>query len=87
MDFNTVSHQYASFDTQSITYNVGGHSLANLRFGVKHGSWQSSLFVTNLFNKYFETGQPIAQGVGLPTTHAVGLNRPRTVGVDLRFDY
>jgi iron complex outermembrane recepter protein len=87
IDFNTTSHEYNNFDSQSIYYRQAGYSLANLRFGVKKGAWQSSLFVTNLFDKHAEMALPQSYAINLPTTRRESLNRPRTIGLDLRLDY
>jgi hypothetical protein len=55
--------------------------------GVKRGRWQSSLFAKNLFNKHAETDLYNAYGSNVPNIQPLGLNRPRTVGLDVRFDY
>lgn len=87
IDFNTTSHEYNNFNTQSTYYSKAGYSLANLRFGAKRKSWQSSLFVTNLFDKHAETALPLSNAIDLPTTRRYSLNRPRTIGLDVRLDY
>jgi iron complex outermembrane receptor protein len=86
-DFNTTSHEFANFDTTSIYRNIGGYSLLNLRVGVKHNAWRGGLFVTNALDKHAETELPIANGIDIPTQRTVALNRPRTIGLDIRFDY
>jgi len=86
-DFNTTSHEFANFDTTSIYRNIGGYSILNLRLGVKHSAWRGGLFVTNALDKHAETELPIANGIDIPNQRTVALNRPRTIGVDIRFDY
>lgn len=86
-DLNSSSHQFATFDTTSIYRNVGGYSLLNLRLGVTHGAWHGGLFVNNVLDKHAETELPTPNGVEDPTQRAVSLNRPRTIGLDLRFDH
>ena len=86
-DFNTTSHEFATFDTTSIYRDIGGYSLLNLRLGVKHGAWHGGLFVSNALDKHAQTELPIANGIDVPTQRAVALNRPRTIGLDMRFDY
>ena len=87
-DFSTVSHEYNNFDSTSIYYLQPGYSLSNLRLGLSHVQrWQAALYCTNLFDKRAETALPLSYAINLPTTRAVSLNRPRTIGIDVRFDY
>jgi iron complex outermembrane receptor protein len=84
---NTTTHQNTGYATDSPFFNLPGYSIANLRVGVKHGRWQSSLFAENLLDKHAETDLYNAYGSNVPNTQPLGLNRPRTVGLDVRFDY
>jgi outer membrane receptor protein involved in Fe transport len=86
-DFNTTSHEFANFNTQSAYRDIGGYSLLNLRLGVKHHAWRGGLFVSNALDKHAQTELPIANGIDLPTQRRIALNRPRTIGLDIRFDY
>ena len=76
----------SNYDAQSIYYNVAGYSLLNLRLGVKHDSWQGGFFISNALDKHAETELPLANGVDLPIQRRIALNRPRTIGLDIRFD-
>ncbi len=87
VDVSAVSEQFANFNTESQFRDIAGNGLTNLRFGMNHNSWRWSLFISNLFDKHVQTGLPIANGVDLPTTRRLALNKPRTIGVDLRFDF
>jgi iron complex outermembrane recepter protein len=86
-DFNTTSHEFANFNTQSVYRDIGGYSLLNLRLGIKHNAWRGGLFVSNALDKRAQTELPIANGIDLPTQRRIALNRPRTIGIDIRFDY
>src|SRR5208283_2970889 len=44
---NATTHQNTGYDTQSPFFNMPGYGLANLRLGVAHGQWQSSIFADN----------------------------------------
>jgi iron complex outermembrane recepter protein len=83
-DFSSVSHQYNNFNPTSIYYERAGYSLANLRLGVKHKFWDAALFIDNAFNKHAETALPLSYAVDLADTRRVSLNRPRTIGIELR---
>ena len=82
---NTTSGRRTGYDTASAFYNMGGYSLTNLNFGVKRHAWQAILFVTNLFDKRAEVDLYNAHGVNAADTQPLGINRPRTVGIELRF--
>jgi iron complex outermembrane recepter protein len=86
-DFNSTSHEDTSYNSQSIYYNSAGYSLLNLRLGVRHLAWTGGLFVTNALDKHAETELPLSNGVDLPTQRRIALNRPRTIGLDIRCDY
>jgi len=43
--------------------------------------------IDNLFDRHAETGLRTASGIDLPMTRAVSLNRPRTIGFDIRRDF
>ena len=86
-DFSSTTREYANYNYQSIYYNIAGYSLLNLRLGVKHMGWTGALFVTNALDRHGETELPLSNGVDLPTQRRIALNRPRTIGVDIRFDY
>jgi hypothetical protein len=87
LDFNTTSHQDANFQTGTAYYNVGGYSLANLRFAFTQRSWRYSLFATNLLDKHAEMALPVAEGIDLSNQRRYALNRPRTIGIDALFKY
>ena len=84
---NTTTHQDTSYNIQSPFFNMPGYTLANLKLGAKRGRWQGALFVNNLFDKHAEMSLYNAYGFNTPTTQPEGLNRPRTVGLDVRVDY
>lgn len=86
-DFNITTHEFANFDTQSAYRDVAGYSLLNLRLGVKHQAWRGGLFISNALDRRAETELPVANGIDLPTQRRISLNRPRTIGIDIRFDY
>ena len=86
-DFSFTSREDTSYNSQSIYYNIAGYSLLNLRLGVKHLRWSGGLFVTNALDKRAETELPLSNGIDLPTQRRIAMNRPRTIGLDIRFDY
>jgi iron complex outermembrane receptor protein len=85
--FSSTSREDTSYNSQSIYYNLAGYSLLNLRLGVKRLSWTGGLFVTNALDRHAGTELPLSNGVDLPTQRRIALNRPRTIGLDIRFDY
>jgi outer membrane receptor protein involved in Fe transport len=85
VSWNTTSGQQTGYDTASPFYNMGGFSLTNVNFGVKRHAWQATMFVSNLFNKRAQVDLYNAYGVNAPDTQPLGINRPRTFGLELRF--
>lgn len=86
-DFNSSTKEDSNYSYQSIYRSIAGYSLLNLRFGVMHFGWTTALFVTNALDRRAETELPFSNGFDLPTQRRIALNRPRTMGVDLRFNY
>jgi iron complex outermembrane recepter protein len=86
-DFTSTTREDTNYNYQSIYYNIAGYSLLNLRLGVRRMGWTGALFVTNVMDKRAETELPLSNGVDLPTQRRIALNRPRTIGLDVRFDY
>jgi iron complex outermembrane recepter protein len=87
LDANTTSYQYNNFDPTSIYYKRAGYSLANVRVGSKREAWEGSLFMDNVLNKRAETALPLSYAIDLPSTRRVSLNRPRTVGLEVQYDF
>jgi iron complex outermembrane receptor protein len=86
-DFSSTTREDANYNYQSIYYDIAGYSLLNLRLGVKRRDWTGALFVTNALDRHGETELPLSNGVDLPTQRRIALNRPRTIGLDIRFDH
>jgi iron complex outermembrane receptor protein len=86
-DFNSTSKEDTSYDSQSIYYNSAGYSLLNLRLGLKHLAWTGSLFAMNALDRHAETELPLSNGLDLATQRRVAMNRPRTIGLEVRCDY
>ena len=86
-DFNSSTREDSNYNYQNNYRNIAGYSLLDLRFGVKHRGWTAGLFVTNALGRRAETELPFSNGFDLPTQRRIALNRPRTIGADIRFDY
>jgi iron complex outermembrane receptor protein len=86
-DFNSSTREDSNYSYQSIYRNIAGYSLLNLRLGMKRFGWTAGLFVANALDRHAETELPFSNGFDLPTQRRIALNRPRTIGVDIRFDY
>ena len=87
-DINASSRQFNNFDPTSNYYATAGYALANFRIGTDSSKdWQGSFFIDNLLDKHAETGLRTASGIDLPMTRAVSMNRPRTIGFDIRRNF
>ncbi len=91
--FGRIDYTYTSsandlYDRTSNYYQRGGYSITNVRFGLEGGeNWEAALYVDNLFNKEAETSLPVAISADLPTTRRLAVNRPRTIGIDGRWNF
>ncbi|PRC92204.1 TonB-dependent receptor [Solimicrobium silvestre] len=89
VDYSYIGNSIALYDRTSPFYLSKGFSLVNLRVGSRKISesshWGASLFVDNVFNKIGETGLPTAISADLPDTRRIGINRPRTIGINLKY--
>jgi outer membrane receptor protein involved in Fe transport len=87
-DVNASSRQFNNFDPTSNYYATAGYALANFRIGTDSSKdWQGSFFIDNLLDRHAETGLRTASGIDLPMTRAVSMNRPRTIGLDIRRNF
>ncbi len=70
-----------------------GYSVHFTSVGVSDDSWEASLFIDNLFDKYAETGVRLDQdrlytvGPFVLRQYFKNVIRPRTVGVDFRYKF
>lgn len=85
LDYSYIGSSTLGFDMRN-SPSMGDYTLANLRLGLNHGSWQGSLFINNLLNKEANTfafGNPFSLAAGPQITPL----RPRTIGLGLSASY
>jgi iron complex outermembrane receptor protein len=88
LDSNYVGTSYSTFRPNDPTRtNMGNYTMVNGRIGLEDadGSWSASLYVKNMFNKlaFVSTGlqtyyAPFGEAYTVP---------PRTIGVDLKYNF
>lgn len=85
VDYSYTGRQGTQFSPQNPIYNVvPGYSLLNLRLGLRAQAWEAALFGRNLTNAYAVN---ILEEASNLTPRSVVPNRPRTVGIELRYHY
>jgi iron complex outermembrane receptor protein len=85
VDYSYTGRQGTQFSPQNPIYNVvPGYSLLNLRLGLRADAWEAALFGRNLTNAYAVN---ILEEASELTPRSVVPNRPRTVGIELRYHY
>ncbi len=85
IDYSYTGRQGTQFSLENPIYNViPGYSLLNLRLGLRAGAWEAALFGRNLTNAYAVN---ILEEASNLTPRAVVPNRPRTIGIELRYHY
>jgi iron complex outermembrane recepter protein len=88
IDFTDRDGANALYDRTSAFYHYDGFAITNLRIGLEARSqWKASVYLDNAFNKIGETALPVAIAADLPTTRRIAVNRPRTVGLSLQYQY
>ncbi|SHM44563.1 Outer membrane receptor proteins, mostly Fe transport [Sphingobium sp. YR657] len=86
-DASHVSNVLAEYDDTSAWEKRKAYEIVDMRIGVRHapGNWSLAVFADNLFNEHATTGNAFSStGVNLPTTRALAINRPRTIGLNLK---
>jgi outer membrane receptor protein involved in Fe transport len=84
---SATSGELTGYSSESPVARIGGYSLVDVRLGITHASWRTSLYVRNLLDKPAIAGLYDAYGSNVPGIWSFALNQPRTIGVDvgLRF--
>lgn len=88
--FSHVGKVLAEYDRTSMWQTRKSYELVDARIGIHDADerWRLSLFVDNLFNASATTGNQFSTtGVTIPTTRALSVNRPRTVGLNLKTSF
>jgi outer membrane receptor protein involved in Fe transport len=88
--FGNVSHVskvLAEYDPTSLWEDRKAYELVDIRIGVRNVAqkWTLAAFADNLLNEHATTGNAFSStGVTLPTFRSLALNRPRTIGLNLK---
>jgi outer membrane receptor protein involved in Fe transport len=89
MDYSYTGSSTSLYDTTSPFYQSKAYSLVNLRLGTRQLSadshWGASLFLDNAFNKIGQTSLPEAISADLQDTRRIGITRPRTIGINVKY--
>jgi outer membrane receptor protein involved in Fe transport len=75
---------------QDITFtrnSLPGYDLVNARLGVDTGKWSAFLFVDNLTDRLALLSDFNALSANVPQFNRVAVNQPRTIGIDLHFQF
>jgi len=90
ISYNYVDEVTRIYDPTSPFNIVDSHDRVDLRLGVYQADnrWEITLFAQNLLNDVSESGLFGSNtSVNLPSTRAVALNRPRTIGLTASFNF
>ena len=60
------------------------YQLVHVRAGLLFGTWNTSIFVQNLFNEQANLSEVFSLGAEVPGLERFATNRPRTIGVQVR---
>ena len=86
-DVSTVDSSRTEFNpTSPINNKKSAYTLVNVQFGLRGDTgWQANVFVDNLFDELAEIN--IIEAPGNLTPKSIVPNRPRTVGINLRYGF
>lgn len=65
----------------------GAYDLLKMRLSAIRGPYDVSLFVDNLTNVHAALENTLSQGANVPSLYRIATNRPRTVGLDLKYHF
>jgi iron complex outermembrane receptor protein len=77
-------------DRIDVTYarnQLPSYTLADVRVRLAWKQWAAALFVDNLTNKQASVNDVTALSINLPTYNRVSTNQPRTVGLQVHYDF
>ncbi|MDB6088874.1 MAG: TonB-dependent receptor [Gammaproteobacteria bacterium] len=85
VDYSYTGRQGTQFSPKNPIYNVvPAYNLLGVRLGLRSEVWEAALFGRNLLNAYAVN---ILEEASNLTPRSVVPNRPRTIGIDLRYHY
>ena len=85
LQYSHVGRETLGFDVNN-SPKIASYSNVNVRTGIAWGGWQATLYVKNLLDErsnIFAYGNPFSYGLISQVTPL----RPRTVGIDLSWNY
>lgn len=85
----TVTNNYTDSTNDVLTaFNrLPPYDVVGARVGVGPDKWRATLFVDNLTNKLALLTDINPVSLSVPTFNRVAVNQPRTIGIDLSFNY
>ena len=81
-DSTTTFNELSTANGMPSHFNPASYSLVNLRFGVRKDRWTTALFIDNVTD---ERAQLLIDNSSV--TERITRNRPRTIGLNVRFDF
>jgi len=89
VDYSYTGSSISLYDPTSPFYESKGFAVLNFKFGAQKiapdSHWGMSIFLDNALNKIGQTSLPEAISADLPTTRRIGIDRPRTLGINFRY--
>ena len=90
LDFNYTGAANFLYDRSSPFYQRSAYKLTRLSIGTRpteKAGWGAGLFIDNLFNQHGATALPVAISADLSDTRRLAVLRPRTIGLNWRWNY
>ncbi|GAB5458791.1 MAG: TonB-dependent receptor [Henriciella sp.] len=82
--YSRLDYRYTGESTSAQGNQRDSYSLVNGRLGVQSGDWDLSLYIQNAFDERANYADPVELSDSL---NLIAINRPRTIGIDLRKEF
>jgi iron complex outermembrane recepter protein len=86
-DGQYVDVSYPDFQRSDPATVQRAYGLLDLRAGILHNAWEANLFLSNVFDKQAALSAFLSSNYSAPTRTRMFTNRPRTVGLSLKWKY
>lgn len=86
-DLSYTGDSMSAVDDSDPLRSRDSYTLANLKLGMIENRWELSLFVNNLFDEEANYGVALPMGVETPGRPRIAINRPRTMGIEARYEF
>ena len=86
-DYQYQGESFSTFDQTDPARIRSPFSIANIRVGITQDAWGIAVFADNVTNEHANYSDVISIGAEVPGRPRYATNRPRTLGVEVRYEF